>query len=238
MWNDNDDRIIHLLSLTEDNITFPWKCPICGKQSGHVYMHRHNENHGGIWTWCSNCHNFTHLSGIIPRWWENYEYLDENKLSSTPEYLDQNAEKIDEWINALSKKSERESAIDLKVIGVYNEMPYGKASDLSIKDYLNQEDDDNISKICGYLDQGIVIIKSTEPLSDVIDSSKGNAGMATALTDGEWLWPGDISYYVRNYRLKLPNEFLETMIRNDWKVPTSAADIDHINISINGIRLK
>jgi len=238
MWNDKDDRIIRLLSFTEDNTTFPERCPICGKQSGHVYMHRHDKKHGGVWVWCSNCYSFAHMSSIIPDWWENCEIIDEEMLSSTPEYLEQNADIIDRWINSLPKDLEEDSTIDLKMIGVYNEMPYGSASDLSITDYLNQENEDIIPKICGYLDKGRVVIDSSEILGDVIDPSKGSAGIAKAFTDGVWLWPGDLSYYVRNYKLKLPDEFIKTMIKNDWKVPDDVSKINLGKVSVNGIRLK
>ena len=237
MWKDNDDRIIRLLNIPADK-KFPEICPICGKQSGHIYMHRYNENHGGIWAWCSSCHNYAHLSGIIPCWWENYEEIDENNLNSIPEYLDQNVDRLDSWINNLTKYSEEDGIVNLRVIGVYNEMPYGKTSDLSIMDFIGQEDDDNILKICNYLEHGIVIIHSSEVLNDVIDYSKGIAGTATALTDGVWLWPGDLSYYVRNYKLKLSDEFIKTMVQNEWKVPDDALKIDLGKVSVNGIRLK
>ena len=45
---------------------------------------------------------------------------------------------------------------------------------------------------------------------DVIDSSKGTAGTPTVYTDGKWIWPGDLAYYVKNYHLELPQEFLSS----------------------------
>ena len=59
--------------------------------------------------------------------------------------------------------------------------------------------------------------------------------MATSYTDGEWLWPGDLSYYVRKYALKLPEEFVETMQKNEWKVSFELNEEDCSTIEIDGV---
>lgn len=104
MWNDND-KIIEIFSKVDENqIVYPCVCPICNKQTAHIYIHKHNDRHCGIWTWCSNCKASSHLSGKTPLWWENPDFVDPAKLCAEPEYLDQMKDKIDEWVNAIVPK--------------------------------------------------------------------------------------------------------------------------------------
>jgi hypothetical protein len=44
----------------------------------------------------------------------------------------------------------------------------------------------------------------------------------SCVTDGTWVWPEGLAHYVEVHHVPLPDEFLETMRRNRWKVPRSA----------------
>ena len=106
MWNDSNDKIMEIMDRLESrDSAFPVQCPICGEQAGHLYIHRFDERHGGIWIWCSNCHAYSHMSGIIPDWWQNMSGIEEDKLEAEPQYLDENNSAIDEWVNNLLKNS-------------------------------------------------------------------------------------------------------------------------------------
>lgn len=118
--------------------------------------------------------------------------------------------------------------------GYYREMPHGEETDPSIKDFINLEDGANIDKICRYLEQGIVIITCAGTVDDVINPQNGIAGIPSMLTDGKWVWSGDLSYYVRNYMLKLDDEFLKSMRDNDWKVQITFEELNFDEISIEG----
>ena len=37
-------------------------------------------------------------------------------------------------------------------------------------------------------------------------------------SDGEWIWPASLAYFVREYHLTLPTEFLEKMEQQNWRV--------------------
>lgn len=43
-------------------------------------------------------------------------------------------------------------------------------------------------------------------------------GSATLLSDGEWLWPKSLTYYVREYHISLPEEFVIKMKQQNWCV--------------------
>ncbi len=122
--------------------------------------------------------------------------------------------------------------MNLKAVGFYKEMPHGMESQLSLKDYIQKEKED-INKISDYLLSGVEIIVSPGTVNDLLDESKGIAGTTSLFTDGEWLWSGDLAYYVREYRLKLPEEFINTMRKNAWKINVSIEDLDLKTLSID-----
>ena len=101
MWNDND-RIMEIFNkANEGGSQLPCECPVCHNRSAHIYIHRHNDQHCGIWTWCNECGASSHMSGETPAWWVNPDFVDESQLCSDPSYLDGLADTIDKWVNSL-----------------------------------------------------------------------------------------------------------------------------------------
>src|SRR5262245_56839572 len=39
------------------------------------------------------------------------------------------------------------------------------------------------------------------------------------LTDGYWMWPQGLSHYVRRHHVRLPEEFIASMLRANWCAP-------------------
>ena len=125
----------------------------------------------------------------------------------------------------------------VKTVGYYKEMPHGAESSDSIYDFINKEDKSRVDQICRYLESGLEFIVSPGSVDDVIKPENGIAGSSSTFTDGKWFWPGDLSYYVRNYRLKLPDVFTEFMKENGWKVKITFDDLDMSDIEVDGVRL-
>lgn len=115
-------------------------------------------------------------------------------------------------------------------LGYYKEMPHGEESDPSIKDFIGKNIE-NKKEVCDYLKKGIVLAACGQVVKDVILPEKGIAGAPDDMTDGKWLWPGDLAYYVENYDLQLPKEFIEYMKEKDWKVPDNL-DIDFDKLEV------
>lgn len=116
-------------------------------------------------------------------------------------------------------------------LGYYKEMSHGDETDPSIKDYINKSIK-NKSKICKYLSEGIVIAACGEVVVDAINPDNGIIGTPDDLTDGKWIWPADLVYYVNNYNLELPEDFINTMEMNNWQIPISEKDIDITEIEV------
>ena len=127
--------------------------------------------------------------------------------------------------------------MEFKTVGYYKEMPHGKDTDNSILDFINKGSQDNIDMIYQYLKSGVEFIVSPEVTHDIISPEKGTSGTASSYTDGIWLWPGDLAYYVKNYKLQLPDEFISTMAQNNWKISKTLDDMDYEEIIIDGIKM-
>ena len=127
--------------------------------------------------------------------------------------------------------------MELKSVGYYKEMSHGKPNDNSILDYINKEKNENIEKIYQYLRSGVELVVSPGVTYDIISPEKGTSGISSSYTDGIWLWPGDLAYYVKNYNLKLPNEFISTMKENNWKVSKTIDDMNYDEIVIDGVKI-
>lgn len=125
--------------------------------------------------------------------------------------------------------------MNVKTVGYYKEMPHRIETTDSIYDFINKEKQERIKSICKYLDSGLELIVSPGVTEDIIEPLNGNSGTTSTFTDGIWLWPGDLSYYVRNYRLKLPDDFITTMKNNNWKVNISLDDLNFEEMIVDGI---
>ena len=109
--------------------------------------------------------------------------------------------------------------MNITSVGYFREMVDGSPNDPSIKDYIDKGNDSIIDKVCTYLNSGIPLIVSPGKVLDIIDETKGSAGSPSILTDG---------------KLRLNDEFLETMISNGWQLPISENELDYSNINLDG----
>ena len=55
-------------------------------------------------------------------------------------------------------------------------------------------------------------------VKDIICPEKGVIGSPDDITDGTWIWPADLVYYVENYDLQLDEEFIKHMAKQSWSV--------------------
>ena len=121
--------------------------------------------------------------------------------------------------------------------GYYKEMPYAEDTDPSILDSIGKANPEEIDNICTYLNAGIVLITCCGTSTDVIKPENGIAGTPSVMTDGTWVWPGDLNYYVKNYQLALNPEFITDMREHKWKVDLQESELDYASIEIEGNRL-
>lgn len=75
---------------------------------------------------------------------------------------------------------------------------------------------EDIQKVIAYLNQGYVLIGWMGYCFDV--RSREPIGPDMYLTDGIWVWPGYLSYYLNKYpNFKFSSEFLEYIKKKDFR---------------------
>jgi len=102
MWKDDNDNIEKLWNIFLARADeFPSVCPICQGKSAHIYLHRYRESKGIVWMWCSKCRNSSHGTISIPEWWVDDTFVELNKTTSHPDYLETMKDKIDSYVNSI-----------------------------------------------------------------------------------------------------------------------------------------
>ena len=117
---------------------------------------------------------------------------------------------------------------NLSRVGFFKELPYGDSDADSIFEAKGKLKTDNIDEICNYLLRGVLLIMSPGMTKDFFSLDGKIIGSGKILTDGEWAWHSDLSYYVRYYAVNLPNPFLQHMRKNK-NIPQ---DLDILKLSI------
>lgn len=107
----------------------------------------------------------------------------------------------------------------LKQVGFYKELRHGSPEGDSLEEARADSAQDRQNKILEYLKCGKIFIASPGLVKDVLSSEGKIIGSANILTDGNWAWPQDLIYYVQNYNVALPEEFVSHMANNTWKIP-------------------
>lgn len=81
-----------------------------------------------------------------------------------------------------------------------------------------------------YLEHGTVVMASPSWEDDLLDEQAGKICQLALRTDGEWIWPNSLAYYVRTYHVELPREFLDRMAARSWVAPELEQDeVDEIS---------
>ncbi len=95
-------------------------------------------------------------------------------------------------------------------VGFFKELPYGR-SDESIEDWLlpkNREPSHDRETLLAYLRTGEPRSVAAGIETDVLAKEKKIIGPMRILSDGNWQWPASLTYYVENYNLQIPQEFV------------------------------
>jgi hypothetical protein len=109
-------------------------------------------------------------------------------------------------------------------------MPAPFAQESAVLSYLVQ------GVVCGIYNDGGLLFDVLQPQQRVAVLSQDNPGLSKltiqpslVLTNGTWVWPGVLPYYVAVYHLRLPALFLQFAEENHWKIDASAIDPGDVN---------
>jgi len=119
----------------------------------------------------------------------------------------------------------------LKKIGFFKELMHGDENGPELKKQIRNSSGNEEESIINYLNSGILYIASPGIVSDVLQKSDVIICAPHIFTDGVWAWPGDLSYYVKNYHVELPEEFIKYIKRKDYKIPLeSEIDLEQLEL--------
>ncbi len=97
-----------------------------------------------------------------------------------------------------------------------------------INDLRRDEPHENEAEIINYLLNGFNAGVSMTLEEDVLRDPPKLLGEAILLSDNEWIWPASLAYYVREYHVELPPEFIKKMKNKGWRIPPTEKYIPDI----------
>jgi hypothetical protein len=114
----------------------------------------------------------------------------------------------------------------LKILGFFAELwpdfagtPAGRTADFVQTDAASDE-----AALTDYLRSGYELLSVMGVARDVLGSDERILGGDSLFTDGEWIWRGDLWFYLRKYHVRLPEEFIARVREQSYTVPELSLD--------------
>ncbi|MFF8268945.1 hypothetical protein ACF059_16330 [Streptomyces sp. NPDC016562] len=116
--------------------------------------------------------------------------------------------------------------MNMKVLGLCKELWPTKAGEsmVSLRDLVRESGEPDESALLEYLDEGHEILSIMGSVNDALGSDERILGGDNILTDGEWVWRGDLGFYVATYHVSLPDEFLQQVRARRYVMPQASRD--------------
>lgn len=107
----------------------------------------------------------------------------------------------------------------MKKVGFYRELKdYGHFFGPKITDAIRSQKQQYEDELITYLQQGHVLCIAPMYCTDVL-SHEPIEYSPHDRTDGDWIWPGELDYYVSVYHIQIRHDFIQHARRNQWQVP-------------------
>ncbi|GAB7061117.1 MULTISPECIES: hypothetical protein [Streptomyces] len=109
----------------------------------------------------------------------------------------------------------------MKVLGFYSELwPSSPEATSSIRSFVAGAPQAHESEIASYLRSGHMLFASMGVVEDVLGSGENIMGGGSMFTDGEWVWRGDLWFYVSRHHVMLPDDFRAKVQSLGYVVPS------------------
>lgn len=109
--------------------------------------------------------------------------------------------------------------MSIKRVGFFRELPHGDSEGESLLGYVSKGDSREQAALADYLANGATLAVAPQRVRDVLDEAEDDIGSLAIMTDGTWIWPADLAYYVQKYNVSLPVEFVEHARSLQWNPP-------------------
>ena len=105
-------------------------------------------------------------------------------------------------------------------VGFFRELEHGDISGPSLEESRTDLPNLDEHRVAAYLDAGHLYLASPKVAEDwLAEDPDVMIGPTHLLTDGTYVWPADLPYYVRKYHVRLPKPFLMHVANNNCQVP-------------------
>lgn len=108
----------------------------------------------------------------------------------------------------------------LTSVGFFKELPYGDESGSSLVDSVSKFSETEYAEALSYLKSGVPFVVAPGLSRDRLSGKQEIIGSLSLLTDGMYVWPSDLAYYIEKYRVELLVDFFRYMKHNNWKIPS------------------
>jgi hypothetical protein len=103
--------------------------------------------------------------------------------------------------------------------GFFRELRHGRSDGPSLAESVQASSKPEADQIASYLDDGEVLATTGSMVDDYLDASRQSVAKLEIVTDGVWVWPRDLAYYVGEYGVEVPDEFVTRVRARSWHPP-------------------
>lgn len=104
-------------------------------------------------------------------------------------------------------------------LGFFRELPHGDPGGPILREAIGKGNSATRDRAADYLASGSVLAATGQQMVDAVSDERVVVGRLAIQTDGRWVWPADLSYYVRTYNVELPPDFVGWARSLDWVAP-------------------
>ena len=108
-----------------------------------------------------------------------------------------------------------------KWFGIWKETRPEYSKYPSIKEFITGSKlvPEELEKVVNYLDNGVVVATTSRRAFPCVITGRRFGGSLSERTDGLWWWNDDLSYYIREFGVSLPQSFLDNIRKNNYIIP-------------------
>jgi hypothetical protein len=113
--------------------------------------------------------------------------------------------------------------------GFFRELPHGLPDGDSLREAVSGGEGQDEEKLLNYLRGNTVLAATAAMVDDVLDPQETAVAPLELVTDGAWVWPRDLAYYLERYHVALPLQFLLQIELHNWVQPQlTAQDLEQV----------
>ncbi len=113
--------------------------------------------------------------------------------------------------------------------GFFRELPHGVPDGESLREAMKGGEGQDEERLLSYLRGNTVLAATAATTDDVLDPRMTAIAPLELVTDGAWVWPRDLAYYLERYHVALPLQFVLQIELNNWVQPAlSPAELERV----------